>query len=151
MNRHRKDSDIICSRLRCFLDFSTQSSKELICNERVSIPLRPHSTQQRTICAWGWLPKWPEQRTEKPVHPGQGLKALPLVPNHLLNHVTTSTCCNKERGCAGSRQGESWRTSDDCIVAHFFLIEHEKGKAFTLRTLAEPQVCVNREMPPAQL
>lgn len=117
--RHRKESDIICSFLRCFLDFSTWSLKKLICKGSVSIPLRPHRTPQRAICVWGWLPK-PEQGTEKPLHPGQWLKVLPIVPNQLPHHATTSTCCNKGHGCARSRQGESRRTSDDCIVVHFF-------------------------------
>ena len=31
---------------------------------------------------------------------------LPGAANHLLNHSDTSTCCNKEHGRAGTRQGE---------------------------------------------
>lgn len=131
MNRNRKDSDIICSHLRCFLDFSAQSSIELICNGRGSIPLCPHSSaslcglqssQHRAeddLCVKLVTPSV-QNRERKPVHPGQWQKALPIAQNHLLNHRATSTGCNKERGCAGSGQGESWRTRDDCVVVHFF-------------------------------
>lgn len=78
----------------------------------------PPRTGQRAICETGHPSD--QNRERKPVHPGQWLKVLPIAQNHLLNHRATSTGCNKERGRAGSGQGESWRTRDDCVVVHFF-------------------------------
>lgn len=80
-----------------------------------------HSTQQGAISfryAAARPPKGPEQRTKKPVHPGQLLKALLSIPTPPARSFRyfRATCYNKQSGCAMSRKGESQRTSGDCLA-----------------------------------
>ena len=118
------------------------------CSQLCSLP----SARQPAECNPGFgLKAGP--RAEKPAHPRQLLKALRIFPNRFLNsfntwcqHVVTGRVdvlwagkvSNAEQ-VAIVLQFISW-----CFF-FFFFIRHEKGKALTQSTLAEPQACVNWE------